>query len=164
MAALMTAKDGDENFVKFYYAFGFSTINNPFPALIFKKENLALLKDWCKTYPEGAYKLMALAPLMEGDKLSEPIMMLLDNYGCDKLVRTALSDKLGSFSGPTSIYNDRAELIEPLTKHTNPDVSSWAVLEIGKLKLYGEQSQKIEESFMMPGRTPSHRWTLNDVD
>ena len=164
MAALMTAKDGDENFVKFYYAFGFSTIHNPFPALIFKKENLALLKDWCKTYPEGAYKLMALAPLMEGDKLSEPVMMLLDNYGCDKLVRTALSDKLGSFSGPTSIYNDRAELIEPLTKHTNPDVSNWAVLEIGKLKLYGEQSQKIEESFMMPGRTPSHRWALNDVD
>ena len=90
--------------------------------------------------------------------------MLLDNYGSDKLVRTALSDKLGTFSGPASIYNDRAGLIEPLTKHTNPEVSNWAVLEIGKLKQYGEQSQKIEESFMMPGRTPGHRWTLYDVE
>ena len=164
MAALMSAKDGDENFVKFYYAFGFSTIHNPFPALIFKKENLTMLIDWCKVYPKGSYMLMALAPLTEGDTLSEPVMMLLDNYGSDKLVRTALSDKLGTFSGPASIYNDRAGLIEPLTKHTNPEVSNWAVLEIGKLKQYGEQSQKIEESFMMPGRTPGHRWTLYDVE
>ncbi len=164
MALLMSSKAGDENFVKFYYVFGFSTIHNPFPALIFKKENLTLLMDWCKAYPEGAYKLMSLAPLTEGDSLSVSVMMLLDNYGSDKLVRIALSDKLGTFSGPTSIYNDRAKLIEPLTKHANTDVSNWAVLEIGKLKLYGEQSQKIEESIMMLGRTHSYRWTLNDVE
>ena len=89
---------------------------------------------------------------------------MIDNYGSDKLVRAALSDKLGSFSGPSSTYYTRAELIEPLTKHNNPEVSTWASLEIGRLKHYAEQSQKIEDNFMLPGRQPSYQWTLNDLE
>lgn len=161
MAGLMTDKDGEENFIKFYFSFGFSTLHNPFPALIFKKENFTKLMGWCKVHPDGAYKLMALAPLTNGDGLSESVLMLLDHYGSDNRVRTALSDKLGTFSGPSSTYFTRAELIDPLTKHKNPDVSAWATIEVGRLKYYGEQDQKIEDSFLIPGRKPSFNWTLN---
>ena len=164
MASLMTGEDGDDNYIKLYFAFGFSTIHNPFPTLIFRMENQKMVMDWCKSHPEGAYKVMSFAPLTDGDKLSTPVMEIIDNYGSDKLVRAALSDKLGSFSGPSSTYFTRAELIEPLTKHNNPDVSTWATLEIGRLKHYAEQSQKIEDNFMLPGRLPSYQWTLNDLD
>ena len=163
MSGLMVGEDGDDNYIRFYFAFGFSMIHNPFPALIFKMENQKMVMDWCKSHPEGAYKVMSFAPLTDGDKLSIPVIEIIDNYGSDKLVRAALSDKLGSFSGPSSTYYTRAELIEPLTKHNNPDVSMWASLEIGRLKHYAEQSQKIEENFMIPGRIPSHNWTL-DLD
>lgn len=164
MAGLMTGEDSDDNYIKFYFAFGFSMIHNPFPALIFRMENQKKVMDWCKSHPEGAYKVMSLAPLIDGDKLSAPVMEIIDNYGSDKLVRAALSDKLGSFSGSFSTYYTRAELIEPLTKHYNPDVSTWASLEIGRLKHYAEQSQKIEDNFMLPGRLPNYQWTLNDLE
>lgn len=162
MAGLMSTEDDADNFVKFYFAFGFSSLHNPFPGLIFKKENMPVLMDWCKNHPDVApYRLMALAPLIDGDGLSEPVMALLDNYGSQKMVRTALSDKLGTFAGPASTYNDRASLIEPLTKHNNPDVNNWATLEIEHLKYYGRQTQKMEENFLLPGRLPSHQWALN---
>ncbi len=164
MSALMSAKAEEENFVKFYFAFGFNMLHNPFPTLIFNKENLQTIMDWCKKHQDvGPYRLMALAPLTEGDKLSDPVMMLIDNYGSDKLLRTALSDKLGTFSTPVT-HEDRAELIVPLTKHKNPDVSTWATLEIERLKYYGEQSRKMEENFTLPGRLPGHSWTLNDEE
>ena len=163
MSGLMVGEDGDDNYIKLYFAFGFSMIHNPFPALIFKMGNQKMVMDWCKSHPEGAYKVMSFAPLTDGDKLSLPVMEIIDNYGSDKLVRAALSDKLGSFSGPSSTYYTRAELIEPLTKHNNPDVSTWASLEIGSLKHYAEQSQKIEDNFMLPGRLPSYQWTLDDL-
>lgn len=103
MSALMSSKKDEGNFVKFYFAFGFNMLHNPFPALIFRKENLSAVMDWCKSHSDvGPYQLMALAPLTEGDKLSEPVMMLIDNYGSDKMVRTALSDKLGTFSSPVT--------------------------------------------------------------
>ena len=163
LSGLMSTTDDEENFVKFYYAFGFSTLHNPYPELIFKKENMQEIMAWCGQHPDvGPYRLMALAPLQNGDGLSEAVMLLMDNYGSDKLVRAALSDKLGSFSGPASTYDARAKLIEPLTKHKNPDVSSWATLEIGRLKYYGEQSQRWEDNLMLPGRLPGHQWTLND--
>ncbi|MBQ9586661.1 MAG: hypothetical protein IJR26_02185 [Bacteroidales bacterium] len=149
--------------MKFYYAFGFSALHNPYPELIFKKENMQEIIAWCGQHPDvGPYRLMALAPLLNGDGLSEAVMLLMDNYGSDKLVRAALSDKLGSFSGPTSTYDARAKLIEPLTKHKNPDVSNWATLEIDRLRYYGEQSQRWEDNLMLPGRLPGHQWTLND--
>lgn len=58
----------------------------------------------------------------------------------------------------------KAELIIPLTKHKNPDVSTWATLEIERLKYYGKQSQRMEENSMLPGRLPGHGWTLNDEE
>lgn len=164
MSGLMSTKENEENFVKLYFAFGFNMLHNPFPALIFNNENLTMVMDWCKSHSDvGPYRLMALAPLMEGDKLSEPVMMLIDNYGSDKMVRTALSDKLGTFSSPVT-HEDRAELIVPLLKHKNPDVSTWATLEIERLKYYGKQSRKMEENYMLSGRLPGHGWTLNDEE
>lgn len=165
MSDMMTAEKGDDNFAKFFFAFGFSTLHNPFPALIFRKEHEQMLMDWCgKHQDEGPYKLMSLAPLTDGDSLSDIVMMLLDSYGSQKMVRMALSDKLGSFAGPVSTYDDRAKLIEPLKSHKNLDVSTWAELEIARLKQTGEQTRKIEENFMIPGRLPSHRWTLKDEE
>lgn len=122
------------------------------------------INDWCKNHPNDVYKVMVFTPLTEGNELSTPVMTLLDNFGSDKLVRTALSDKIGTFSGPDSVYGERAKLIEPLTKHSNPEVKNWAILEIEKLKYYGSQSRKMIENFMIPNRLPSHRWTLNDKD
>ena len=105
---------------------------------------------------------MAFAPLTEGDVLSNPVMMLLDNYGSDKMVRMALSDKLGTFSGPESIYSERAKLLEPLTSHSNPEVKTWAILEKEKLQYYANQSRKMVENFMISNRIPNHNWTLID--
>lgn len=165
MSDMMCGEDGDENFVKFYFAFGFSSLYNVFPSLIFQKDHLPLIIGWCRKHTDvGPYRVMALAPLQEGEKLSEPVMMLLDNYGSDRMVRTALSDKLGSFAGPTSMYEVRAAMIEPLKAHKNPDVSNWATLEIERLKRSEEQSQKWEESIMMQGRRPSNQWTLDEEE
>lgn len=162
MSGLMTSADDEDKFFKLYFAFGFSTIHNPFPSLIFKKANLPIIMGWCGQHTDvGPYRVMAIAPLSDGEDLSEPVMLLIDKYGSDKKVLSALSDKLGSFSGPVSIYEGRAKMIEPLTKHKNPDVSTWAELEIKHLKYCQEQSQKIEENFMILGRIPSHNWTLN---
>lgn len=164
MSGLMTTADDEDKFFKFYFAFGFSTIHNPFPSLIFKQANLPTIMGWCGQHTDvGPYRVMAIAPLSEGENLSEPVMLLIDKYGSDKKVLTALSDKLGTFSGPVSVYESRAKMIEPLTIHKNPDVSVWAELEIKHLKYCQEQSQKIEENFMIPGRIPSHNWTL-DLD
>lgn len=165
MSGLMSTVEDEGNFVKFFFIFGFSSIHNQFPAIIFRKENLPKLMEWCGQHAVvGPYRLMALAPLLGDCDLSEPVQSLIDNYGSDKMVRTALSDKLGTFAGPVSIYDSRAKLIEPLTKHQNPDVSSWAVLEIKHLQNCREQTRKIEENFMLPGRLPNNNWTLNDED
>lgn len=163
-SSILGTENADDNFVKLYYTLAFSTLHNPFPALIFKKENMNRINDWCKNHPNDVYKVMVFTPLTEGNELSTPVMTLLDNYGSDKLVRTALSDKIGTFSGPDSVYGERAKLIEPLTKHSNPEVKNWAILEIENLKYYGSQSRKIVENFMIPNRLPSHRWTLNDKE
>lgn len=68
-----------------------------------------------------------------------------------------------AFSSPVT-HEDRAELIVPLIKHKNPDVSTWATLEIERLKYYGKQSRKMEENYMLSGRLPGHGWTLNDEE
>lgn len=163
MSELISTEGDDDKYFKFYIAFGFSTLHNPFPSLIFKKANLPVIMGWCSQHTDvGPYRMMELAPLSEGDILSEPVMMLIDNYGSDKKVLGALSNKLGTFSGPVSIYESRVQMIEPLKTHANPDVRTWAELEIQHLKYAQEQSQKIEENFMIPGRIPSHNWTLID--
>lgn len=162
MSNLMSTVEDEGNFVKFYFIFGFSSVHNQFPNLIFRKENLPKLMEWCRKHAEvGPSRLMALAPLLGDSNLSEPVQLLIDNYGNDKMVRTALSNKLGTFSGPISLYDSRARLIEPLTKHQNRDVSSWAELEIRYLQNCKDQTRKIEESIMLPGRLPSDNWTLN---
>ena len=158
----LLASDIDEHFVRLYYTIAFDTLHNPFPGLIFKKENIDKIIDWCKNHPNFVYKIMAFAPLTEGDVLSNPVMMLLDNYGSDKMVRMALSDKLGTFSGPESIYSERAKLLEPLTSHSNPEVKTWAILEKEKLQYYANQSRKMVENFMISNRIPNHNWTLID--
>lgn len=165
MSFLMSRMVDEGNFFKLFYALGFSALHNPFPSLIFRKGNEQVLKDWCNNHPDvGPYRLMAFAPLSDANGLSIPVMYLLDNYGSQKLVRTALSDKLGTFSGPTTTYDDRAKLIEPLKNHKNPDVCTWAGLEIDKLKISKEQFQKAEDSILLPGRLPEHQWTLIDDD
>lgn len=165
MSSLMSTVEDERNFVKFYFIFGFSSIRNQFPAIIFRNENLPKLMEWCRQHVEvGPYRLMALAPLLGDNGLSEPVLSLIDDYGSDKMVRTALSDKLGTFAGPVTIYDSRVKLIEPLTKHQNRDVSSWAELEIKHLQNCRDRSKKFEESIMLPGRLPSNDWTLNDEE
>ncbi|UKK67604.1 hypothetical protein L6466_13195 [Prevotella communis] len=165
MSSLMSAEEDERNFVKFYFIFGFSSIRNQFPAIIFRNENLPKLMEWCRQHVEvGPYRLMALAPLLGDNGLSEPVLSLIDDYGSDKMVRTALSDKLGTFAGPVTIYDSRVKLIEPLTKHQNRDVSSWAELEIRHLQNCRDRSKKFEESIMLPGRLPNSNWTLNDEE
>lgn len=165
MSSLMSTVEDERNFVKFYFIFGFSSIHNQFPAIIFRNENLPKLIEWCRQHVEvGPYRLMALAPLLGDNGLSEPVLSLIDDYGSDKMVRTALSDKLGTFAGPVTIYDSRVKLIEPLTKHQNRDVSSWAELEIRHLQNCRDRSKKFEESIMLPGRLPSSNWTLNDEE
>lgn len=165
MSSLMSTEEDERNFVKFYFILGFSSIRNQFPAIIFRKENLPKLMEWCRQHEEvGPYRLMALAPLLGDNGLSEPVQMLIENYGSDKMVRTALSDKLGTFAGPVTIYDSRVKLIEPLTKHQNRDVSSWAELEIKHLQNCRDRSKKFEESIMLPGRLPNSNWTLIDEE
>ena len=85
MSGLMTTADDEDKFFKFYFAFGFSTIHNPFPSLIFKQANLPTIMGWCGQHTDvGPYRVMAIAPLSEGENLSEPVMLLIDKYGSDK--------------------------------------------------------------------------------
>ena len=156
----LLASDIDDHFVSLYYTIAFDTLHNPFPGLIFKKENMDKIISWCEDHTDVVYKVMAFAPLAEGEVLSDPVMMLLDNYGSDKMVRIALSDKLGTFSGPESVYSERAKLLDPLTRHSNPEVKTWAILEKEKLQYYANQSRKMVENLMIPNRIPNHNWTL----
>lgn len=134
------------------------SIYNKFPSLIFKKEHEQALLDWCAKNPDvNAYRLMSIAPMLNGNNFSDIVIQIINLYGNRNFVLTALGDKLDSFVSTGSalpIYDLRIRLAETLVNHRLPEVSAWATLQVEKLKQAREQTRKFEEELTIPGRMP----------
>lgn len=155
---MSSEKDEEDKFLKLYWILGNMSIYNKFPSLIFKKEHEQTLLDWCAKNPDvNAYRLMSIAPMQNGDNFSDIVIQIIDRYGNRNFVLTALGDKLGSFASTGSalpIYDSRIKLVKTLVNHQSPEVSSWANLQVEKLKQAREQTHKFEEELTIPGRIP----------
>ena len=156
--AMSSENDEEGKFSKLYWVLGSMSIYNKFPSLIFKKEHEQALLDWCAKNPDvNAYRLMSIAPMLNGNNFSEIVIQLINLYGNRNFVLTALGDKLGSFASTGSallIYDTRIRLVETLVNHRLPEVSAWATLQVEKLKQAREQTRKFEEELTIPGRIP----------
>ncbi len=157
--ALSSEKDQEGKFYKLYLVLGSMSIYNKFPSLIFKKEHEQVLLDWCAKKPDtNAYRLISIAPMLNGDNFSDIVIQIINLYGNKNLVLTALGDKLGSFASTGSalpIYDSRIKLVKTLVNHHLPEVSAWATLQVEKLNQAREQTRKFEEELTIPGRIPS---------
>ncbi|BDC07554.1 hypothetical protein [Phocaeicola vulgatus] len=156
--AMSLEKDEEGKFYNLYWILGSMSIYNKFPSLIFTKEHERTLLDWCAKNPDvNAYRLMSIAPMLNGDNFSDIVIQIINLYGNRNLVLTALSDKLNSFASTGSalpIYDSRIKLAETLINHRLPEVSAWATLQVEKLKQAREQTRKFEEELTIPGRMP----------
>ena len=156
--AMSSENDEEGKFSKLYWVLGSMSIYNKFPSLIFKKEHEQALLDWCAKNPDvNAYRLMSIAPMLNGNNFSDIVIQLINLYGNRNFVLTALGDKLGSFASTGSallIYDTRIRLVETLVNHRLPKVSAWATLQVEKLKQAREQTRKFEEELTIPERTP----------
>lgn len=156
--AMSSENDEEGKFSKLYWVLGSMSIYNKFPSLIFKKEHEQALLDWCAKNPDvNAYRLMSIAPMLNGNNFSDIVIQIINLYGNRNFVLTALGDKLGSFVSTGSalpIYDLRIRLAETLVNHRLPEVSAWATLQVEKLKQAREQTRKFEEELTIPGRMP----------
>ena len=156
--AMSSEEDEEGKFYKLYWILGSMSIYNKFPSLIFTKEHEQTLLDWCVKNPDvNAYRLMSIAPMLNGDNFSDIVIQIINLYGNRNLVLTALGDKLNSFASIGSalpIYDSRIKLAETLVNHQLPEVSTWATLQVEKLKQARDQTRKFEEELTIPGRMP----------
>ncbi len=159
LANAMSSENDEENkFSELYWVLGSMSIYNKFPSLIFTKEHEQTLLDWCAKNPDvNAYRLMSIAPMLNGDNFSDIVLQIINLYGNRNFVLTALGDKLNSFASTGSalpIYDSRIKLVETLVNHQLPEVSTWATLQVENLKQAREQIRKFEEELTISGRIP----------
>ena len=99
--------------------------------ILFQTDNNKALLEWCAKYPNIApERLMLMVPLFEEEHFSEIVIKLLNLYGEQEAVLTALSCNMGSFSFVGSVvplYEKQYKSIEQLLTHDLEKVRTWAV-------------------------------------
>ena len=99
--------------------------------ILFKTENTNALLEWCAKNPQVApERLMLMAPLYDESSFSNIVLKLVDLYGEQESVLTALSCNMGSFSYVGSIvplYKKQYDCIEQLSSHRFENVRIWTV-------------------------------------
>ena len=121
--------------------------------ILFKTNHTKELLEWCAKYPNVApERLMLIAPLYEEDHFSDIVLSLLDLYGEQESVLTALSCNMGSFSFVGSVvplYEKQYHCIEQIANHQHEVVRQWAVKMIKSLtQQIVDEKNRDEEGFL----------------
>ncbi|MGH8531608.1 MAG: hypothetical protein ACREV1_02495 [Gammaproteobacteria bacterium] len=116
-----------------------------------------VLKEWCKSEPDTAPELVARATdayiEVDGEyQISPRTEFLLDEFGDNEHVLSALSANMGSFGWTGSVvpyHKKEVAALEPLLHHERPSVMAWANRRIGYLKksIEGETIRDAEGEF-----------------
>lgn len=106
--------------------------------ILFQTDHSCALLDWCAKYPTVAPKrLMLMVPLYGENGFSDIVLKLVDLYGEQEGVLTALSCNMGSFSFVGSIvplYEKQIKCIEGLSNNHSEKVRTWSVKMLTDLK------------------------------
>ncbi len=106
--------------------------------ILFQTDHSCALLDWCAKYPTVAPKrLMLMIPLYGENGFSDIVLKLVDLYGEQEGVLTALSCNMGSFSFVGSIvplYEKQIKCIEGLSNNHSEKVRTWSVKMLTDLK------------------------------
>lgn len=114
--------------------------------ILFQTDHREALLAWCAKYPLIApERLMLMVPLYKEDGFSDIVRKLIDLYGEQEGVLTALSCNMGSFSFVGSIvplYEKQLRCIEGLSNHNSEKVRTWSV----KMSTYLKKQIDIEKN------------------
>ena len=106
--------------------------------ILFKANHNDALLDWCAKYPLVApERLMLMVPLYGENGFSDIVLKLIDLYGEQEGVLTALSCNMGSFSFVGSVvplYEKQYRCIEQISIHRFEKVRTWSVKMLSSLK------------------------------
>lgn len=106
--------------------------------ILFQTDHSCALLDWCAKYPTVApERLMLMVPLYGENGFSDIVLKLVDLYGEQEGVLTALSCNMGSFSFVGSIvplYEKQIKCIEGLSNNHSEKVRTWSVKMLTDLK------------------------------
>ena len=106
--------------------------------ILFQTDHNDALLDWCAKYPMVApERLMLMVPLYGENGFSDIVLKLVDLYGEQEGVLTALSCNMGSFSFVGSIvplYEKQIKCIKGLSNNHSEKVRTWSVKMLTDLK------------------------------
>ena len=106
--------------------------------ILFQTDHSDALLAWCAKYPLVApERLMLMVPLYGENGFSDIVLKLVDLYGEQEGVLTALSCNMGSFSFVGSIvplYEKQIKCIEGLSNNHSEKVRTWSVKMLTDLK------------------------------
>ena len=114
--------------------------------ILFQTEHSDELLAWCKKYPLVApERLMLMVPLYGENGFSDIVHKLVNLYGEQDTVLTALSCNMGSFGFVGSIvplYEKQLRCIEGLSNHNSEKVRTWSV----KMSTYLKEQIDVEKN------------------
>ena len=114
--------------------------------ILFQTDHSEALLAWCAKHPLIApERLMLMAPLYGENGFSDIVRKLIDLYGEQDAVLTALSCNMGSFSFVGSIvplYEKQLRCIEGLSNHNSEKVRTWSV----KMSAYLKKQINVEKN------------------
>ena len=106
--------------------------------ILFQTDHNDALLDWCAKFPMVApERLMLMVPLYGENGFSDIVLKLVDLYGEQEGVLTALSCNMGSFSFVGSIvplYEKQIKCIKGLSNNHSEKVRTWSVKMLTDLK------------------------------
>ena len=114
--------------------------------ILFQTEHSDELLAWCKKYPLVApERLMLMVPLYGENGFSDIVRKLVNLYGEQDTVLTALSCNMGSFGFVGSIvplYEKQLRCVEGLSNHNSEKVRTWSV----KMSTYLKEQIDVEKN------------------
>lgn len=121
--------------------------------LLFQTDHSDALLAWCAKYPLVApERLMLMVPLYGENGFSDIVLKLIDLYGEQEGVLTALSYNMGSFSSVGSIvplYEKQYKCIEQISTHRSEKIRTWSVKMLSNLKKQIENEKTHDEEGLL---------------
>ena len=121
--------------------------------ILFQTDHSDALLAWCAKYPLVApERLMLMVPLYGENGFSDIVLKLVDLYGEQEGVLTALSCNMGSFSFVGSIvplYEKQYKCIEQISTHRSEKIRTWSVKMLSNLKKQIENEKTHDEEGLL---------------
>ena len=121
--------------------------------ILFQTDHSDALLAWCAKYPLVApERLMLMVPLYGENGFSDIVLKLIDLYGEQEGVLTALSCNMGSFSSVGSIvplYEKQYKCIEQISTHRSEKIRTWSVKMLSNLKKQIENEKTHDEEGLL---------------